>query len=72
MFATCVIQPMDMVKVQIQLAGEGQKGKAASPFVIARTLFAEKGALYFYKGLSAGLLRQVGGFPHPLSGHRPL
>lgn len=59
MIATTVIQPMDMIKVQIQLAGEGQKGKAASPFKIAGDIMKNKGFGFFYKGLSAGLLRQV-------------
>lgn len=60
MMATVCIQPIDMVKVQIQLAGEGSKLKArANPFQVARTLIKTDGILSFYKGLSAGLLRQV-------------
>jgi len=59
MMATCCIQPMDMVKVQIQLHGEGQKGRGASPFTITRNLLRERGFLFFYTGLSAGLVRQA-------------
>jgi solute carrier family 25 oxoglutarate transporter 11 len=59
MLATCVIQPMDMIKVRIQLAGEGQKGAGASPFKIGREIIAKEGFGYLYKGLGAGLLRQA-------------
>jgi len=59
MFATVCIQPMDMVKVRIQLAGEGQKGKGASPFTIGRDIVAKEGFGALYRGLSAGLLRQA-------------
>lgn len=59
MIATSIIQPMDMIKVRIQLAGEGAKGKAASPFAVAGQLIKNEGFFALYKGLSAGLLRQV-------------
>lgn len=59
MVATSIIQPMDMIKVRIQLSGEGAKGKAASPFALASQLIKNEGFLSLYKGLSAGLLRQV-------------
>ena len=59
MIATSVIQPMDMIKVQIQLSGEGQKGKGVSGVSVAQKILKEKGVGFFYKGLSAGLLRQV-------------
>jgi len=59
MFATCVIQPMDMIKVRIQLQGEGTKSAGASPFAVARQIVAEDGFLALYTGLSAGLLRQA-------------
>lgn len=60
MMATVCIQPIDMVKVQIQLAGEGSKLKArTNPFQVARTLIKTDGIFSFYKGLSAGLLRQA-------------
>ncbi|RWR72637.1 mitochondrial dicarboxylate/tricarboxylate transporter DTC-like protein [Cinnamomum micranthum f. kanehirae] len=52
MLATCVIQPIDMIKVRIQL-GQG------SGVYVARTMLRDEGFGAFYKGLSAGLLRQA-------------
>lgn len=58
MTATAVIQPLDMVKVRIQLGSEA-KG-SVSPFEIARKMYAEEGGISsFYKGLDAALLRQA-------------
>merc|ERR1719157_306047 len=57
MMATCVIQPMDMIKVRIQVGAA--EGGATSPFVIARTMIKNDGFLSLYNGLSAGLTRQV-------------
>lgn len=56
-FATCCIQPMDMVKVRIQVAAA--EGKATNPFSIGSTLVKEEGFFALYNGLSAGLTRQV-------------
>eukprot|EP00897_Mesotaenium_endlicherianum_P005725 jgi/Mesen1/5180/ME000257S04453 len=52
MGATCVIQPVDMVKVRIQLG----QGTASS---IVKDMLAKEGYGAFYNGLSAGLLRQA-------------
>lgn len=52
MLATCVIQPIDMIKVRIQLG----QGSAAS---VTSTMLKNEGVGAFYKGLSAGLLRQA-------------
>lgn len=52
MLATCVIQPVDIVKVRIQL-GQG------SALTVAKTMLKEEGFGAYYKGLSAGLLRQA-------------
>eukprot|EP00918_Siedleckia_nematoides_P076857 GHVU01167988.1.p1 GENE.GHVU01167988.1~~GHVU01167988.1.p1 ORF type:complete len:290 (+),score=40.41 GHVU01167988.1:266-1135(+) len=57
--ATCFVQPIDMVKVRIQLAGEGATGGAANPFTIAREFVKKEGFTALYKGLDAGLLRQI-------------
>jgi len=57
MFATCCIQPMDMIKVRIQLGAA--EGGATSPFTIASTMIKNEGFLSLYSGLSAGLTRQV-------------
>jgi len=57
MFATCCIQPIDMVKVRIQLlAGSAE---AAGPLTIAGNMMKNEGFGAFYTGLSAGLTRQV-------------
>ncbi|PKA58258.1 Mitochondrial dicarboxylate/tricarboxylate transporter DTC [Apostasia shenzhenica] len=52
MLATAVIQPVDMVKVRIQL-GQG------SAVNVTKTMLVHEGLGSFYKGLSAGLLRQA-------------
>lgn len=55
--ATCCIQPIDMVKVRIQLlAGTAN---AAGPLTIASNMIKNEGFASFYTGLSAGLTRQV-------------
>ena len=59
MVATTCIQPIDVVKVRLQLAGEGSKGAAASPFAVARAIAADGGVISLWAGLSAGLLRQM-------------
>ncbi|KAI9882792.1 MAG: putative mitochondrial 2-oxoglutarate/malate carrier protein [Watsoniomyces obsoletus] len=60
MTATTVIQPVDMIKVRLQLAGEGVKtGPRPTPFAITRNIIAGGKALDLYTGLSAGLLRQA-------------
>lgn len=56
-FATCCIQPIDMVKVRIQLGAA--EGGSTNPFTISSTMLKEEGIGGFYKGLSAGLTRQV-------------
>ena len=61
MFATTCIQPIDMVKVRLQLAGEGLRtGPKPTPFTVTREIFASgRGFRDLYIGLSAGLLRQA-------------
>lgn len=66
MAATTIIQPIDMIKVRIQLAGEGSSGTAAaagnikaSPLAITRQIISSGNVLDLYSGLSAGLLRQA-------------
>lgn len=59
MFATVIIQPMDMVKVRIQLTGEGGAKVNSNPVAIAKEIVAKDGVKGFYTGLSAGLLRQA-------------
>eukprot|EP00743_Colponemidia_sp_Colp-15_P000131 GILK01000150.1.p1 GENE.GILK01000150.1~~GILK01000150.1.p1 ORF type:complete len:316 (+),score=62.16 GILK01000150.1:38-985(+) len=57
MFATTIIQPLDMVKVRIQLVEKA--GASKSPFKIAGDLLKADGVRGFYKGLDSALLRQA-------------
>jgi len=62
MFATCCIQPIDMVKVRIQLQGEGGKGGAGeskNPVTVFKNVVKNEGFGKLYAGLSAALLRQA-------------
>lgn len=60
MTATIVIQPVDMVKVRLQLAGEGARtGPKPSALGITKEIIASGKVLDLYTGLSAGLLRQA-------------
>ena len=60
MIATTCIQPIDVVKVRLQLAGEGSKGAlAASPIAVGRAIVADGRVTDLWAGLSAGLLRQM-------------
>lgn len=60
MAATSVIQPVDMIKVRLQLAGEGAKtGPRPTPMTVTREILAAGKVLDLYTGLSAGLLRQA-------------
>ncbi|OQV09044.1 hypothetical protein CLAIMM_13226 [Cladophialophora immunda] len=58
--ATICLQPVDMVKVRLQLIGAGSRsGPSVSPFTVARDIVAHGRLLELYSGLSAALLRQV-------------
>lgn len=60
MTATAVIQPVDMIKVRLQLAGEGVKtGPKPTPVSVFRDIVARGKVMDLYTGLSAGLLRQA-------------
>jgi len=62
MIATCVIQPIDMVKVRIQLQGEGGgklAGESKNPFTVFGNVVKNEGVGKLYAGLSAALLRQA-------------
>lgn len=60
MTATTVIQPIDMIKVRLQLAGEGVKtGPKPTPLSVTRDILAAGKVMDLYTGLSAGLLRQA-------------
>eukprot|EP00798_Chlamydomonas_sp_ICE-L_P011228 gene11228-18857_t len=53
MASTCIIQPIDMVKVRLQLGATG------NPVSVAADIIKKDGFGALYKGLSAGLLRQA-------------
>lgn len=60
MTATTVIQPIDMIKVRLQLAGEGvREGPKPTAIGVTRQIIASGKVLDLYTGLSAGLLRQA-------------
>jgi solute carrier family 25 oxoglutarate transporter 11 len=59
MFATIIIQPIDFIKVQIQVRSE-MGVKNLNPFAIARQIHQETGSVKtFYRGLDSALLRQA-------------
>jgi solute carrier family 25 oxoglutarate transporter 11 len=55
--ATTCIQPVDMIKVRVQLGAA--EGGSTNPFTVASNLIKQDGFLGLYKGLDAGLTRQV-------------
>lgn len=57
-FATLCIQPIDMVKVRIQLLSE-QGVKNVSPIKVGKDIIREHGAGYLYKGLDSAIVRQL-------------
>jgi solute carrier family 25 oxoglutarate transporter 11 len=59
MGATCVIQPLDMIKVRIQLTGEAGSAANANPFSTGANIIRTEGVGGLYRGLSAALFRQA-------------
>lgn len=57
MGATTIIQPIDMVKVRIQLRGES--GGKTSPIDVAKEIYRTGGMKGFYAGIDSALLRQA-------------
>lgn len=57
MIATTCVQPIDTVKVRMQLVDQGLI--RSSPWTVAKETVAQNGFLNLYQGLSAGLLRQL-------------
>lgn len=63
MFATCVIQPIDTLKVQIQIISE-RDGKNLtrtnrSMLKVLKSIYYEKGFKILYRGLDSAILRQL-------------
>ncbi|PIO74816.1 hypothetical protein TELCIR_03163 [Teladorsagia circumcincta] len=59
MAATCFVQPLDLVKNRMQLAGKSGQKKFKSSFHALSSIVRNEGVLELYNGLSAGLLRQA-------------
>lgn len=58
--ATTVIQPVDYVKTQMQLQGEGERtATRVSPINVARATYNEFGFTRFYTGITAAWTRQI-------------
>ncbi|POM81962.1 Mitochondrial carrier protein family protein [Cryptosporidium meleagridis] len=56
--ATICVQPIDLVKIQMQLQNFEGYSKS-TPFSVARDIIDKNGFLGLYKGLDAGLIRQL-------------
>jgi solute carrier family 25 oxoglutarate transporter 11 len=56
--ATCAIQPVDMIKVRIQIAGESANA-VKNPIAIATSIIRNDGFAALYKGLDAAIVRQL-------------
>lgn len=60
MAATCVVQPLDLVKTRMQISGVGgAKKEYANTFDAFTKILRNEGVRGIYKGLGAGLLRQA-------------
>lgn len=61
MFAAVCVQPLDMIKVRLQLSSNSltAQGTKPSSITVIRDLLADGRILNFYNGLSAALARQI-------------
>jgi len=57
-FSTFCVQPVDMLKVRLQLSGEGGAAAVRNPVAMAALIVKQEGPLAFYKGMSAAIFRQ--------------
>ena len=58
MFATCFVQPLDLVKNRMQVCVVSDRSRPSSASVLMGVVRNE-GFLTLYNGLSAGMLRQA-------------
>jgi len=58
-FASAVIHPVDLIKVRMQLLGQGSKAAIPSPFKVATDILKQEGVSGLYSGLTASLTRQA-------------
>lgn len=59
MAATCVVQPIDLIKTRMQLASAGPAGVKPGFAKTITTVARSEGIIGMYSGLSAGLFRQL-------------
>lgn len=59
MMGTCVIQPVDTIKVRIQIMGESGHVTTTNPFKVGRYILKKEGIIGLYKGLDCALFRQA-------------
>lgn len=59
MAATCVVQPIDLIKNRMQLAGEGGSKLYGSSFEAAASIFKSEGVSGMYAGYAIDLTAQV-------------
>jgi len=59
MFATCFVQPLDLVKTRMQVTKVAEGAKKPSTFSVISNIIKNEGISTLYTGLSAGLLRQA-------------
>lgn len=59
MGATCVVQPLDLVKTRMQIQGTGADRLYKNTFDAVVKIFKGEGITGLYNGLGAGLLRQA-------------
>ncbi|RUS14667.1 mitochondrial substrate carrier family protein ucpB [Endogone sp. FLAS-F59071] len=60
MIGSFVTNPVDIVKVRLQLQGEGVRNAANQNFArLALTMFKNEGSLSFYNGVTASMLREA-------------
>lgn len=60
MGATCVVQPLDLIKTRLQISGQGGSAKEYTGTLDAISkIIKREGFTSLYKGLSAALLRQA-------------
>lgn len=57
MMATSIVQPLDLVKTRMQVAGTAGRQAALGSIVVG--VVKNEGIFGFYNGLSAALLRQA-------------
>lgn len=59
MIATTFVQPIDIVKVRIQILAGENPGQKFGPVSVARTVAAQGGFKAFYAGYDSALARQA-------------